>query len=61
MDYPQIEAAFDEIIKNYKNEASQYSQYCPEELLYAFEQLYNAHVHTLESLKQVFISDKLYK
>lgn len=61
MDYPQLEAAFDDIIKNYKNEASQYSQYCPEEFLYAFEHLYNAQVHALESLKQVFIFDKLYK
>lgn len=61
MEYSQIGAAFDEIIKNYKNEASQYLQYCSEESLYAFEQLYNAQVHALESLKQVFLCDKLYK
>lgn len=60
MEYTQIEVAFNEIIETYKNEASQYSQYCPEELLYAFEHLYNAQIHALESLKHIFTSDKFY-
>lgn len=61
MDYSQIETAFDLIIKDYKTEAAQYSECCPEDLLYALEHLYNAQVHALESLKQIFISNKLYE
>lgn len=59
MERSQLTIAFDEIIKNYKNEASKYSECCPEDLLYAFEHLYNAQIHALESIKQLLTCDKL--
>ena len=55
----QLTSAFDEIIKNYKNEASKFSECCPEDLLYAFEHLYNAQIHALESIKQFLIYNEL--
>ena len=59
MEHSQFANAFDEIIGNYKSEASQFSEYCSEDSIYAFEHLYNAQIHALESIKQLLIYNKL--
>ena len=57
MENRYLAIAFDRIIETYKSEASQYSTYCPEEMLYALDQLYNAQLHALESIKKILTNE----
>ena len=51
-----LQSSLNEVIDTYKKEASQYSQYCPDDLLYAFDQLYQAQLHALESITKILTS-----
>lgn len=57
MEKRHLAKAFDHVIETYKSEASQYSNYCSEEMLYALDQLYNAQLHALESIKGILINE----
>lgn len=48
-----LQSSLNEVIDTYKKEASQYSQYCPDDLLYAFDQLYQVQLHALESITKI--------
>lgn len=55
MNSKQLSAAFDKVIETYKEEATEYTKYCPEEMLYALEHLYKAQLHALESIRGIIV------